>query len=160
MPPAITQRSEIACQRQRRGAATDKCNTLAILEHGRLWQKSTDIAFVVGRRTLETTDCDRFAFNALAAASWLARPVARAPENSREDIGLPVHHIGFGVTTLGYQSNISRDRRVRRTGKLAVHHFVKMIGRRQIGALHCVLLTVGHRWHELPRRPGGASLET
>src|SRR5436309_5525070 len=79
-----------------------------------------DVVAQIGGDALQSADRDRLAVNASAAACRLARPVARAAENPRKDIRLPIEQIRFGVPPLGDEPDVLRNVRVRRTRPLAV----------------------------------------
>jgi len=93
---------------------------------------AVQLALVVGGGALEAADGDRFFLDAAAAAGRLARTVAGPPEDSREDVGLPVDHIGVGVPTLGDHPDVFGDRGMGRTGPLTIDHFMKVIRRLDI----------------------------
>src|SRR5262249_54210105 len=76
-----------------------------------------------------------------APASWLARPVAGAAEDSGKHVGFPVDHVGVAVATCRDQPDIFGNRRVRRTRPLAIHDLVEVVGRRNVGRFHLLLCT-------------------
>src|SRR5665811_378271 len=79
---------------------------------------------------------DRLALDPVAAAGGLAGTVAGAAQDPREDIGLPVDHVGVGVAALGDEPDVLGNVGVRRTGPLAVNDAVKVIGVCGVGRLH------------------------
>src|SRR5258706_107303 len=66
--------------------------------------------------------------DAPAAARGLAGTIARAPEDPREHVGLPVDHVRIAVPALGDEPDVFRDGRMRRTCPLAVDDFVEIVG--------------------------------
>ena len=65
----------------------------------------------VGRDALQPADRHRLVLDPAAPAGRLAGPVADAPEDAREDVGLAVQHVGVGVTALRDQPDVARGRR-------------------------------------------------
>ena len=70
------------------------------------------------------------------AASRFAWPIADAAEDAREDVRLPVQHVGVGETALCDQPYVARHIGVCGTGPLAVDDFVKVIRIGGISWLH------------------------
>ena len=95
-----------------------------------------DVTFVVRRDAFEPADRNRFLFGAHAPARRLARPIARAPENSGEHVGVPVQHVRFGVLFLRNQTDVFRNRGMRGTCPLAIDNFMKVGGLEDIGGFH------------------------
>src|SRR5215217_1625009 len=75
-----------------------------------------------------------------AAAGRLARSVAGPPENPREDVGLPVDHVGIGVPPLGDQADVFWNRRMGRAGPLAIYDLVEVFRRLGVRGLQRLLL--------------------
>jgi hypothetical protein len=98
-----------------------------------------EVALEICRDPLEPTDRNRLFLDPAAPACGLAGPVADAPENTREDVGLPVHHVGLGHFSLGDQSNVFRDVRMSRTSPLAIDDPMEVRRVRGIGGLHSPL---------------------
>ncbi len=111
-------------ERGRAGADAGDPPAVALLRRRR--QAIADVVLVVGRHALQAADGHRLFFHAHAPAGRLARPVARPPEDAREDVGLPVDHIGVRVSPLGDQPDVFRHRRVGRAGPLAVDNLMKI----------------------------------
>ena len=108
---------------------------------GSRWRMSSlESAATRLRRQMATGSCS----TPSAPASRLARPVAGAPQHAGKHIGMPVDHVGVGVTPRRDQPDIFRHGRVRRTCPLAVHDLVKVIR----------ILGVGRRHPYMARRPG------
>src|SRR3954453_20183554 len=93
------------------------------------------IALVVGRDALQPADRDRFLLDANTATGRLARTIAGAAENAREDVRLPVDSPGLAEAAGGDQPDIFRHRRVRRGGPLAIDNLVEIVGISDVGRL-------------------------
>ena len=108
MPPAcgvavedddlVAERRQVARDgqrgRARRRPGRSRLPFVAAAARGR---QRGDVVLVVGGDALQPADRDRLLLDPAAAAGRLAGPVAGAPEDPREDVGLPVDHIGVGV---------------------------------------------------------------
>ena len=81
---------------------------------------------LVGGDALEPADRDRLAVDAAAAAGRLARAVAGAAEDAREDVRLAVEQVGVGVAALRDQPDVFGNVGVGRAGPLAVDDFVEV----------------------------------
>src|SRR5216683_4718941 len=148
----VTEHGEIARHGERRGAAADAGDALAVLLR-RLGHAGLDALVVleVGGDALQATDRDRFllavhqglVLDAAAPAGRLAGAVAGAPEDSREDVGLPVDHVGVGVPPVGDQPDIFGDRGVGGAGPLAVDDLVEVVRILDIGRLQQKLQAPG-----------------
>ena len=123
----IAERREIARHGQRGGPGADQRDALAVLRSRRLRQPRGDVVLVVGGDALQAADRDRLVFDAAAPAGRLAGAVAGAAEHARKHVGLPVDHVGVGVTPCRDQADIFGHRRVRRAGPLAVDDFVEVV---------------------------------
>ena len=86
----------------------------------------------VGGDALEAADGDRLVLDATAPAGGFARAIARAPENARKDVGLPIDHVGVAVAAGCDQSDVFRDGRVGRAGPLAIDDLVEIVSRRDL----------------------------
>src|SRR5690606_30011766 len=99
------------------------------------------VALVVGGHALEAADRDRLGLRAVvlldppAPAGRLAGAVAGAAEDPREDVAVPVDHVGVGVAAGGDQADVLGDRRVRRAGPLAIDDPVEGVRIADIGWL-------------------------
>ncbi len=91
---------------------------------------------VVGGDALQPADRHRLRLDAAPPAGGLARPIARPTEDSREDVGVPVDHVGVGVAPGCDQPDVLRYRRVRRAGPLAIDDFVEVGGVADLGRGH------------------------
>ncbi len=151
----IAERREVARDRERGGAAADQRDALAVLLDRRLRQAVADVVLEVGGDALEAADRDRLLLDPAAPAGRLARPVAGAPEDARKHVRLPIDHVGVAVATRRDQSDVFGNRRVCRTGPLAVHDLVEVVRRRNVGRFHQLLCT-----HALPHpeNPARASV--
>ncbi len=136
----VTHRGKIARDRQRRRATADKGDAPAVLVLGRLGQAGADIVLEVGGNALEPADRDRLLLHAAAAAGRLARPVAGAPQHAGKHVGFPVDHVGVAVAARRDQTDVFRNRRVRRAGPLAIHDLVEIIRDRNVGRFHSIPL--------------------
>ena len=129
----IAQRCQIASHRERGWPCAHTGDAFAV-DWLALGHSGLDVILVVGRHAFEPADGDRFGmggvalFHAQPAAGWFAGTVAGAAQNSRENVGDPVDHVGIGVAALGNQPDVLRHRRMRRTGPLAVNHLVVPAG--------------------------------
>jgi hypothetical protein len=83
---------------------------------------------MVGGHPFQTTDGDRCLFNPLAAAGRFTRAVTDSSENAGKDVGLPVDGKGLVIFAVADQADILRNRRMGRTGKLAVNNFMEILG--------------------------------
>ena len=124
-------------------------------------QIGADIALVIGADPFQTAYRHGLFFGSHPATGRFAWPIAGTPENAREYVGIPVQHVGFGVTLLGDKPNVFRHRRVRRTRPLAVDDFVEVVGVEYVGRLHNLpsrvatrgaLYTVGVAGTSIPRQ--------
>ena len=74
--------------------------------------------------------------DAAPAARGLAGPVAGAPEDPREDVGLAVGHVRVGVPALSDETDVLGDVGVGRAGPLAVNDPMKVIRVRRVSWVH------------------------
>src|SRR5690606_13093451 len=143
----IAERREVARHAQRGRPGADHGDALAVARFRRLRQAPGDvIVLVIGGDPLQAADGDRFRLDAPAPAGRLAGAVAGAAEDSRKDVGIPVHHIGVGIASGGYQADIFRHRRVRGAGPLAVDDLVKVVGIADVGRVHSPFGDITRRW--------------
>ena len=140
----VAERREIARHRQRSGTAADEGNALAVLGRGPR-QALRDVVLEVGGDALQPADRDRRLLDASAAARRLAWTIAGASQNSGKHVRFPVDHIGVAVAALGDQSDVFGNGSVRRTGPLAIDHFVKVVGGRDIGRFHSYPVRAGSK---------------
>ena len=148
----VAERRKVVGDGERRRARADARDALAVLLRGRLRQLPVQVALQIGRSALQPADRDGFFLHAPAAARRLARPIADAPENAREHIGLPVEKIGVRVTALGDQADVFRHVGMRRARPLAVHDAVKIVRMRGVGGVHATLFML---LRTLQRGPNG-----
>ena len=90
--------------------------------------------------------------DAAAAARRLARPVARAPEDSREHVRLPVDEVRVAVAARRDQPDVFGDGSVGRAGPLTIDDFVEIVGVRDIGRLQSLCSPVARPAVFLSRR--------
>ena len=135
----IAERGEIARHRERGGTAADQRDALAVLRSG-LGQAMGDVVLEVGGDALQAADRDRRLLDAAAAARRLARTIAGASEDSRKHVRLPIDHVGVAVAAFGDQADVFGNGGVRGTGPLAIDHFVKVVGGRNISRFHSYLV--------------------
>ncbi len=107
---------------------------IALLRYTR--QQMLDLVFVIGCHPFESADGHRLVFHTAASAYRLAGSVTGPAKNPRKDVGLPVDHVGIGVTARCDQADVLGYRCVRRAGVLAIHHFVEVLGIFRIGCFH------------------------
>jgi len=94
---------------------------------------------MIRRDTLETTNGDRFVFDPSPAACRFAGTITDAPEDSREDIGLPIHHVGIAEASLGNEANVLGYIGMGRAGPLTIDYLVKVVGIGGICRFHSVV---------------------
>ena len=99
-----------------------------------------DVVLEVGGDALQAADRDRRFLDAAAAAGRLARTVAGASQNSGKHVRLPIDHVGVAIAAFGDQADVFGNGGVRGTGPLAIDHFVKVVGRRDISRFHSYLV--------------------
>ena len=148
----VAEHGEIARHGERGGAAADAGDALAVLLR-RLGHAGLDALVVleVGGDALEAADRDRLllafhqglVLDAAAPAGGLAGTVAGAAEDPREDVGLPVDHVGVGVAPVGDQPDVFGDRGVGGAGPLAVDDFMKVVRILDVGRLQTELQAPG-----------------
>src|SRR5436190_18593455 len=105
----VAERREIARDGQRRGACADQCDALAVARLRRLRQPRPDIFLVIGGDALQPADGHRLRLrldlamlgrsflDAATPARRLARPIARASEDSGKHVRLPVDEVRVAV---------------------------------------------------------------
>lgn len=134
----VSQRREISRYRKRGRAASDECNFFAVLSLRYLGQTIKDRRFVIGCDALESADRHRFFFDPTSSAGRLARSITGTAKNAGEYVRLPIDHVSVVVTLLGNQSNIFRDRCVRRAGVLAIDDLMEIFRVSDISWFHFV----------------------
>ncbi len=132
----VADRRKVACDGEGGRPAADAGDALAVSRLGRARQARGDVAFVIGRDTLQAADRDRLLLHPAAPAGRLAGAVASAAENAGEDVGPPVDHVGLGVAALRDHADVFGNRRMRRAGVLAVHDLVEMVRGPALDHLH------------------------
>src|ERR1019366_8038166 len=90
----------------------------------------------IGCDALEPADRDRLSVDATAAARRLARPIARAPENSRKDVRLAVEQVRVGVLSLRDEPQVLRHIRMGRARPLAVYNLMVVARIGDVGGRH------------------------
>src|SRR5260370_290127 len=73
--PVVTDRGEVARDRQRSRTRADAAHALPVTRRGGLGQTIRDVALAVGCNAFEAADRDRLLLQATASAGWLTRPV-------------------------------------------------------------------------------------
>jgi hypothetical protein len=99
-----------------------------------------DVVLEVGGDAFQAADRNRSFLDPAAAARGLAGTVAGAAENSRKHIRFPIDHVGVAIAAFGDQSDVFRNGRVRGAGPLAIDHFMKVVGCRNISRFHSILV--------------------
>src|SRR5205823_4136153 len=112
---------------------------------GRVRQALRDVVLEVGGDALEAADCHRRFLDASAAARRFAWTIAGASQNSGKHVRFPIDHVGVAVAALRDQSDVFGNRGVCRTGPLAIDHFVKVVGGRDIGRFHSYPVRAGSK---------------
>ena len=129
---AIAERRKVARQRQRCRPRAHACDTEFLgarnaFRQARAHPRFDTLAAIVGGDAFQAADGHRLVLDAPAAAGRLARPVAGAAENAREDVGLPVDHVGVGVPAFSDQSDVFGNWCMGRTGPLAIDDLVEVV---------------------------------
>src|SRR6267142_2695306 len=81
-------------------------------------------------------DGDGLFLDAPAPTGRLTGPIADPSQDPREHIRVPVHHVRLGEAALGDQADVFGDIGVSRTGPLAIHDSMVVVGMRGIGWFH------------------------
>src|SRR5260221_1447918 len=137
----VAEGREIARDGERRGPGADAGDAPAVSLRGGLWDSRLDVAPVVGGDALQAADPDGFGFlsvifpDAPSPAGGLAGAVAGAAEDSRENVGVPVDHVGVVVTPCSDQADVFGDWSMGRAGPLAIYDLVKVVGCTDISRL-------------------------
>jgi hypothetical protein len=131
----VAERQQVVGDRERRRSRADARDALAVLLPRDRRQAVDDGILVVRCDTLEPADRHRLVFDAAAPAGWLAGPVTDAPEDAREHVRFPVHHVGVRELAQRDQADVFGDVGVCRTGPLAVYDPVKIVRVRGVGRL-------------------------
>jgi hypothetical protein len=134
----VAERRQIATDGQRSGTGADERDLFAVLLERHLRHQVFYFFFVVGGDAFEATDGDGFLVDASAAAGRFARSIARAAEDAGEHIRIPVDHVRLGISALGDQSNVFRNRSMRRARVLTVHHAVEILRVLNVCRFHVV----------------------
>ena len=132
----VTQGSQVPGDGQGGRTCPDQGDAFTVLLLGYLRQPIGNGLLVVCCNALQPADGDRLLFHTHPATGGLTGPVTGPAQNAREDIGVPIDHVGIGIALCRNQSNVFGDRRVRRAGVLAIHHFVKVLGVLDICRFH------------------------
>ena len=132
----VSEGQQIPSNRQRGRPGTNQGNTLAIFFGGHMGQVRSDIPFVVRCSAFEATNRHRRFLGANTPTGRLARTITRSPQYTGKHIGVPIEHVGFGITLLRNQADVLRNRRVCRTGVLAIDYFVKVVWIKNICWFH------------------------
>src|SRR6185503_11779016 len=129
---------EITRDRERRRTRADQRDALAVPVGllDRLGQPLPDVVLVVGGDALQAADRDRFLLDAAAPAGRFARPVAGAPEDPREYVGLPVDHVGVAVAARRDQPDVLGHGGMGGARPLTVHDLMEVVRRSNIGEFH------------------------
>jgi hypothetical protein len=122
----IAERGEVACNGEGGWPGADTRNFLSVAR-GDLGQEGGNIALVVRRHPFQAADRHRLLFDSAAAAGRLARTIARAPQDSRKHVRLPVDHVGVGVSPVCDQPDVFGHGRMRWTCPLAVNNLVEVV---------------------------------
>ena len=131
----VSERHQIASDRQRGGAGADERDPLAVLGARDLRQIGCDVAAIVGGDAFQAADRDRLGFDPAAPAGGLARAIAGAPENAREDVRPPVDHERVGVAARCDEPDVFGNRGMGRARPLAIDDFVEVVRNCDVGGL-------------------------
>jgi hypothetical protein len=93
---------------------------------------------MIGGDPLQSADRDRLVLDTTATARRLARPIAHAPQDAGEHVGLAVQEIRVVESALRDQTNVLWDVGVSRARPLTIDHVVKVLGTRSIRGFHLV----------------------
>jgi hypothetical protein len=94
-----------------------------------------DVFLIVSGHPFEAAYGHRLLVNTAAPAGGLTRPVTDAAQDAGEHIGVPVDHVGVTIAAGGDQTDVFGNGGVCRTGVLAIHDFVKIVGTTCIGRI-------------------------
>jgi amidase len=122
----VAERRKVARHRQARRPRAYQRHLSSVRLKGALRHIGQRIFAKIGRHALKSAYGYGLFVYAPPAARRFARAVARAPQDPREDVRVPVDHVRLGVPALRDQADILRHRRVRRACPLAVHHLVEI----------------------------------
>jgi hypothetical protein len=153
----IAQRQQVARHGQRSWPGANQRHALAVLLRRGRGHARLHIILVVGSDPLEAADGNRLGllgdfFDAATAAGRFARTVAGAAQHAGKHVGMPVDHIGVGITPRRYHADIFGNRGVGGAGPLAVHDFVEVVGIGDVRGLHPHGWLAIHRARRLPGR--------
>ncbi len=140
----IAERRQVARHSQRGRTAAHEGDALAVLRCG-AWQTLLDVVLEVRGNALEAADRHRRLLDASAPARRLAWAIAGASQDSRKHVRLPIDHVGVAVAALCDQSDVFGNGGVRWTGPLAIDHFMKVVGGRDIGRFHSYPVRAGSK---------------
>jgi hypothetical protein len=132
----VAERHEIVGDRERGRPSADEADLLAVRNRRRRRNEVLDLVAIVRRDPLQAADRDWFAVDSRPPARRLARPIAGAPEDPRKNVGLPIEEIGVGEPSLRDHANVFGHIRVGRTGPLAVHDTVVVVGIADVCGVH------------------------
>src|SRR6478735_7296804 len=132
---------EVAGDREGGRTTANQGDTFSVFPCRRLRQPIADVVFVIGRDSFQAANSHRLLLHAHAPAGRLTGAVASASENSGKHVRAPVDHVGVGIPAMGDQADVFGDGRMRRASPLAVHDFMEIVRRRNVGGLHCFLET-------------------
>jgi len=121
---------------ERMSPPANERHALAVLLRRRLREPIGDVAAVIGGDALEPAYRHGLFVDPTPPARGLARPIAGAAKNPREDVGLTVEHVRVRVTPLRDEADVLRHVGMRRTRPLAVHDFVEVARVTNVGRLH------------------------
>ena len=137
----VAQGHQVVGYRQGSRTGPDQSHPLSVLLGRSFGQEMADLAFEIGGHSLEPANGHGLVtLQPTAPAGGFARAIAGASQDPREDVGLPIHHVGVGVAPLGNQADIFRHVGVRRTGPLAINDLMVVIGILSICWFHLVMI--------------------
>src|SRR6185437_13885578 len=105
----VAERHEIIGHREGGTAGADAGDPLAVLDLRDGREPAADVIAIVRSHPLQAADGHGLGLDAAATAGGLARPVADAHENARENVGVPVDEVSLGKPALSNQSDVLRD---------------------------------------------------
>src|SRR5581483_7598880 len=126
------ERHQVISDAERCRARADARAAFAVLLFWNFRKQMPDLASQVGRDSLEAADCYGLSVEPSTSAGRLAWPVACASEDAREDVRVPVDHVGVGIAPLSDQADVLGDVGMRGAGPLAIDNLVEEIGRAHV----------------------------
>ena len=101
-----------------------------------MWHERFYVSFEIRGHPLQTANGNRFLFHPYAPAGRFAGPVAGASQHAGKYVGFPIDHVRLGVPFGGDETDVLRNRCMRRTSVLTVNDFVEIFRVFYVGRFH------------------------